>query len=597
MPSKSSKPARTQDSQSPQSQPANDELDFVDRAIAYAEGAIADKKRLKHCKWIRKSAQRFLDDLKRAESKTPPFTFSRDEANRACGFIEQLPHVEGKWESPTISLHDSHVFFIVCLFGFRNLAGGRRFTTAVLGVARKNAKSTLAAAILIYCLCCEDELGPQIISAATTGSQARIIFNIAKRMVEKTADLREAFTLDAYANAIARYEVGGNIRPINSKASTQDGLNPSHVALDEIHAHKNHDLLNVIRSAAGARRNPLFLYTTTEGYENPGPWAEIRHFGFQLLNDIVKADHFLFIYYSLDDDYKDANGVEHKKDEDFDESKWCKANPLIDVNPILRDEIRKECIEAKGMPGRHAEFRIKRLNRRSASAISFIDLDKWRACDGAVILEELRDVPCYGGLDLASTRDLCSLRLVWRLGGRYYTWGRRWVPKYAVAQRTERGTVPYAAWVEAGILEQTEGDVTDYAIVEKAVYDVRDNFNLQELAFDRWNAVELCNRLLDDGLPMVEFIQGPKSYHPAMQELERAYVSGLLNHGGDPVLTWCASNLVARKDVNLNMAPDKLHSADKIDDMVSLLMAIGRAVLHDEDGGIDSFLDSLKSAA
>lgn len=586
MPLRNSKPARIQDKANLPSSQTNDELDYVDRAIAWAESAIADKNFTTHCKWVRKAAERFVADLKRTESKTPPFTFSRDEANRACGFIEQLPHVEGKWETTNIILHDSHVFFVVCLFGFRKLDGGRRFTTAVLGVARKNAKSTIAAAILIYCLCCEDELGPQIISAATTGSQARIIFNIAKRMVEKTADLREAFTLDPYANAIARYEVGGNIRPINSKASTQDGLNPSHVALDEIHAHKNHDLLNVIRSAAGARSNPLFLYTTTEGYENPGPWGEIRHFGCQILDRIVGADHFLFIYFSLDE-----------ADEDFDESKWCKANPLIDINPILRTEIRKECIEAKGMPGRHAEFRIKRLNRRSASATSWIDLDKWRACNGAVDLDELKSVPCWGGLDLASTRDLCSLRLVWRLGGRYYTWGRRWVPKYAVAQRTERGTVPYAAWVESGVLEQTEGDVTDYAIVEKAVYDVRDNFNLQELAFDRWNAVELCNRLTEDGLPMIEFIQGPKSYHPAMQELERAYVSGLLNHGGDPVLLWCASNLVARKDVNLNQAPDKLHSAEKIDDIVALLMAIGRAVLHDTDEGIDGFLESLKSAA
>jgi phage terminase large subunit-like protein len=151
-----------------------------------------------------------------------------------------------------------------------------------------------------------------------------------------------------------------------------------------------------------------------------------------------------------------------------------------------------------------------------------------------------------------------------------------------VAQRTERGTVPYAGWVAAGLLEQTEGDVTDYAVIERAILEVRERFNLQTMAFDRWNAVEMVGRLVDAGVPMVEFVQGTKSYHPAMQELERAYIGGKFKHDGDPVLTWCASNLVARRDANMNMAPDKKRSADKIDDMTALLMAIGVSLVRDE---------------
>src|SRR5690606_38958491 len=107
--------------------------------------------------------------------------------------------------------------------------------------------------------------------------------------------------------------------------------------------------------------------------------------------------------------------------------------------------------------------------------------------------------------------------------------------------------VPYAGWVSSGYLEQTEGDVTDYAVIEQAVLEVRDTFNLQSLAFDRWNATEMVSRLVEAEVPMIEFVQGPKSYHPAMQELERKYIAGKLAHGGDPVLTWCAANLVARR--------------------------------------------------
>ena len=551
--------------------------DYVATAVAYAQAAAADRKGRQHGWLIRLAAKRFLADLKRAQAEDAPFRFDEWHANDACDFIEKLPHVEGRWASPTIDLHPAHVFFVVQLFGFRNLDGGRRFTSALFLVARKNAKSTLAAAILLYCQCCENEEGPQVISAATTGSQARIVWNVAKRMVEKTADLREAFGLEARANAIVRFDVGGTFKPINAKASTQDGLNPSHVGLDEIHAHKTHDLLNVLTSAAGARANPLFLYTTTEGYENPGPWAEIRHFARQVLEGALEADHFLAVCYAID-----------KDDDEYDERVWQKANPLIDANPHLIAAIRKEAIEAKAMPGKAAEFRIKRVNRQSSAAEAWIDLRRWKRCNGPVDLEALRGVPCWGGLDLASTRDLCAMRLIWRIEDLVLTWGRRWVPSEAVKQRTERGTVPYAGWIAAGRLEQTEGDVTDYAVVEAAVLDVRDRFNLQGMAYDRWNAVDLCNRLLAAGVPMIEFRQGPQSYHPAMQELERLYLGGNLAHAGDPVLQWCASNLIARHDANLNMAPDRKRSADKIDDMAALLMAIGISMTPSEGTVIDS---------
>lgn len=550
--------------------------DYVAVAVAYAKAAIADRGGKRFGRLVRLAATRFLADLKRASVKGAPFRFSPEHANHACWWIEQLPHVEGKWETPEIRLHPSHVFFVVQLFGFRKPDGTRRFTSALFAVARKNAKSTLAAAILLYCQCCEPEEGAQVISAATTFPQASIIFGVAKRMVEKTPDLREAYGLETFAKSIARMETGASFKPIHAKASTQDGLNPSHVGLDEIHAHKTPDLLNVLTSAAGARSNPLWLYTTTEGYTNPGPWAEIRQFAKQLLEGVFgeTADHFLAVFFAVDDG-----------DEDFDERAWHKANPLMDVNPYLLAAIRKEAVEAKAMPSKLAEFQIKRLNRPAAVAGGWVLLTKWRACDGAVDLEALRDVPCWAGLDLASTRDLTSFRLVWKVGEKLLTWGRRWVPEGAVKQRTERGTVPYAGWVASGHMEQTAGDVTDYAVIEAAVLEARERFNLQAVAFDRWNATEMVGRLIDAEVPMLEFVQGTKSYHPAMQEVERLYIGGHLAHGGDPVLTWCASNLVARHDVNMSMAPDKKRSADKIDDMTALLMAVGVSLTAEPQKG------------
>lgn len=538
--------------------------DYVAIADAYAREAVADRRGLRFGKWVRLAARRYLRDRERAGRKGCAFRFDPWHGNDVCDFIEKLPHVEGTWSTPTIVMHPSHVFFVVNLFGFRDAVSGlRRFTTAVFAVARKNAKSTLAATILLYCLCCEAEPGAQAITAATTGQQARIVFNVAKRMVEATPDLRESFMLEAFANAVARYDIGGSFKPINAKASTQDGLNPSHTVMDEVHAHKTHDLLNVLQSAAGARASPLWLFTTTEGYETPGPWPEIRRFAQQLLAGVFEADHYLAVIYALDE-----------KDREYDETKWIKANPLMDVNPLLAVAIRKEASEAKRMPGKAAEFRIKRLNRQSASVKAWLRLSAWQKCAGKVDLAALEGKPCSAGLDLASTSDLTSFRLTWLVDGVLYTWGRRWVPADAVVQRTERGTVPYASWVESGALIQTAGDVTDYAVIEAEIAALCERFHPVEIAFDRWNAVDLCNRLMERDLPMVEFVQGPKSYHPMMQELERAYIGGKLAHGGDPVLQWCAANVVPRYDANMNAAPDKKRSAEKIDDFAALCMSL-----------------------
>jgi phage terminase large subunit-like protein len=542
----------------------------------------------RHCRWVRLAAARYLRDCDRARSASPPFAFSPAEANNACDFIEKLPHVEGRWESPTITLHPAHVFFVVNLFGFRQHDGTRRFTVALFSTARKNAKSTIAAAILLYCFCCEDEPGPQVISAATTGSQTRIVFNIAKRMVEMTPDLRAAFSLEVFANAVANWNAGGNFRPINAKASTQDGLNPSHTCLDEIHAHRSGDLLNVLQSAAGARLNALWLYTTTEGYETPGPWPEMRSFAHQVLGGLMEADHFFAIIFQLDDQVGELGSPGYRpKDEDFDEASWPKANPLMSVNPILEREIRKAAIEAKQMPSMHAEFRTKRLNRQSAAANAWLNIERWKLCGGAVDLEKMRGLDCWAGLDGASTTDIMAFRLVWRgVDGVVYTWGRRWVPVDAVSQRTERGTVPYAGWVAAGLIEQLPGKIIDYARVEKEIVELCLKFKPKSISYDPWNIRELAAKIAaklpkrsvpggEDKPITEEFRQGAKSYHPAMVEAERLYLAGNLRHGNDPVFNWCMSNVVPRRDENMNAAPDRKRSADKIDDACAFYMAVG----------------------
>jgi len=554
--------------------------DWTKIAKEYARSSTQKQNKNRFGKWVKLACQRFLHDLERAQDiKNRTFYYDPVEAERACEFITLLPHVEGSWETDHITLEPFQVFFLCNLFGFRNPDGARRFTSALYATARKSAKSTLAGAIGLYCLTMEEEKGPQVISAATTGDQAAIVFRSAKRMAERAPYLLEECRIETFTRAIACYENGGLMRCINAKASTQDGLNPSCIILDEIHAHKTHDLLNVLQSAAGARRNPLFLFTTTEGYETPGPWPEMRKFAQQVIENVVEADHFLAVFYAIDD-----------TDDEFNEDIWEKANPLLGVNPLLLNAIRKDATEAKAMPGRHAEFLIKRMNRQSSTSSGWIDLHKWKACAGTIDLEMLKDEPCYGALDLASTRDLCSFRLVWDIKKTLVTIGWRWVPTATVALRAQRNLVPYAGWVRAGHIIETPGDVTDYDVVMKKVIEVSQEFKLVKVGYDAWNAAQVAQKLTNEGIEMEMFIQGPKSYHPAMKYFEEAYCDKRFLHNSDPVLTWCASNLVPRTDQNMNMAPDKKRSADKIDDMTALLMAVGIMTRQEDLGDIDSFL-------
>jgi phage terminase large subunit-like protein len=178
---------------------------------------------------------------------------------------------------------------------------------------------------------------------------------------------------------------------------------------------------------------------------------------------------------------------------------------------------------------------------------------QWRKCNGLVDLDELRREPCYAGLDLGSVSDLTSLRLVWRVDGRLKTWGLRYLPEAAVEPRTIRNSVPYQRWARTDFMGRpyltvTEGNTTDYRVVERDIRRILEEFNVQAMGFDPWNAQDLSQRLLEDGAPMVEVRQGFASLTGAMKELDRLYLEGLLDHGGDEVLTWCTSNVVARPD-------------------------------------------------
>lgn len=552
--------------------------DYAGIAKQYAETASKDRYGKSHCKWVRLAAKRHLEDLKRQRRKTFGYQFSDWHANDVCDFVEKFEHIEGEWDSPNIHLEPAQIFILVVVFGWRSKASGlRRFTNVYIEMARKGAKSTLTAPVTLYCLTCEGEVGPQIIIGATTGDQAQKVFNPAKRMAERSADFRDAFGVEVWARSITARDSGGFIQTINSKSSTQDGWNPYVTVLDELHAHKDRGLYDVMRSAQGARKAPLHWIITTAGYNVEGVCFEQHTLVKRILEGVVSADHYFGIIFTLDEN-----------DEPLDESKWIKANPLIGITPSW-EAMRSYAVEAANSPDSMGEFKTKRLNVWTSAKGAWLNMQQWQRCAGAVDLAALEAVPCWAGLDLASVSDITALVLVWLVDGRLKIHGRFWLPEETIKPRTERAKLPYASWHEQGFLQATPGNVTDYEYVERDIEAYMSRFQIQEIGFDRWNSTQLVTRLLEKGAPLVEMAQGAKTFNPPMKALERYLKSGAVDHGGDPVLTWMASSVVARRDANNNMAPDRKNSGEKIDGIVAALMGLGRALLAQDD--MDSLND------
>lgn len=556
------------------------ERNYCQVAYDYARKASADAKGKTVCRWVRLAAKRFLDDLKRAKLPDCPFEFDEWHGNDVCDFIEKLPHVEGQWDTPTITLEPPQVFMLVNIFGFRRREDGkRRFSDVYIECARKAAKSTLTAGVALYCLFCEDELGPQIIIGATTGEQAKKVFSPARQMVLKTEALRDAFAAEGLARSIVCNDNGGFIQCINSKSSTQDGWNPHVGILDELHAHKERGLHDVIKSAFGARKNPLMWRITTAGYIVDGVCYEQRTLVTKILDGVVEADHYYGIIYTLDED-----------DEPLDEKNWIKANPMLGITPRV-EEMRAYAKEAAASPGTMGEFKTKRLNVWTSAKGGWLNMEAWKRLGSSVDLELLSGVPCFGGIDLAATSDITAFVLAWLVEDRLKLWGRYYLPEESIKPRTERGDLTYLRWAEQGHIVLTPGNVTDYSFIEHDVKRAMDSFNVQHIGFDPWNASQLVNNLQEEGVPMIEMRQGAKTFHPPMQEFERRLRAGTIDHDGNPVLTWAASNIVARYGVNNEMAPDKKNSQDKIDPIVAALMALGVLLTqHEVVADLDDFL-------
>ena len=514
------------------------------------------------CKWVRLFCQRHMNDLQHGEERG--LYFDETAGERILRFFDFLRHSTGEFAGKRFVLSEWQQAYLWVLFGWKKRETGyRRFRTSYLEISRKNGKSTLSAGVALYLLECDGEQGAQVYSAATKRDQAKLVHGEAVRMVRASKALSRRITLRA--DNMFDLKTNSKFEPLSSDYNSLDGLNIHGAIIDELHAHKTRDLWDVLETATGARRQPMLFAITTAGVSRESICREQHDYTEKVLEGSVRDDSYCGVIFTLDegDDYAD-------------ESVWQKSNPNLGVS-VKSDDLQRKLKKAQEMPAALNAFLRLHMNVWTQAEERWINPDKWGMCGGRTPIEELRDEPCYAGLDLSTVNDLTALVLKFPRTGDVLSWF--WIPEDNMTVRERRDRVPFSSWVRRGYVEATPGNVVDYDYIKERLRKIASEFRgLKEIGYDPYMATQIAIQLEEEGFKVVPVRQGWVTLSPALKELEREYLSGELKHGDNPVLRWMASNLVVKKDVADNYLPDKAHSIDRIDGIVALCIAISRQI-------------------
>jgi phage terminase large subunit-like protein len=496
-------------------------------------------------------------------------------------YIEKFfVHIKGPLAGKPMLLDPWQKFWTAVKYGWRRaIDGGRRFGRAYEEVARKNGKSTWTGPQGAYLFSMDGEEGAEVYAVATTRAQAMTVFKPAfdnmKRWVRRSPGIARSFKINNGLNQERVVLDASVFAPLPANAENLDGLNPSAILFDELHAQKSRDVWDVMETALGARKQPLLSAITTAGFILDGICTEVRSYLISVLEGKRVDDSWFGYIYTLDTD-----------DDPFEERNWIKSNPGLGKSKTL-DYMRGMARKAAALPGARANFFTKDLNIWCNSADGWFELAVWDKGGKKFDPEMLKGRRCFGGLDLASTRDLTSYSLVfpptdadphWRV----LVWV--WCPQDKIDTQEHDDAAPYKAWQKAGWITGTEGNVTDYEPVRKQIMRSLQDYDVTEIGYDKWNAQQLANQLTDAGVPLVEIPQNIGGMHPGSKLLEELVYGLLLQHGGNPVLRWCAMNCALLFDSNGNYRPDKKKSNanGRIDAIVATIMALSRIAAHQE---------------
>lgn len=568
--------------QSPPAAPTDDQVadnPYVAAAQAYCMGVVSGQ--IPACKWVRRAVERQLGDLERVGTPDWPWAFDYDRASAPCYFLELLPHIKGKWarDRQLLKLSPWQCFILTTVYGWVHPDTGiRRFREAYIEVPRKNAKSTLSSGLALFMLSADGEHGAEVYSAATTRDQARIVFDDAKVMAERTPDLRTYLGVAILQHSITVAYTASKFTPLAAEGSTLDGLNVHFAVIDELHAHKTRTVYDVIDTARGAREQSLLWNITTAGSDRAGICYERRTHCTKVLERVIDDPTTFGVIYTIDDG-DDPQAAES----------WAKANPNWQVS-VLQADMEAAARKAQAMPSALNNFLTKRLNVWVNGDSPWMDMRAWERCgDATMALDDFAGQPCYIGLDLAQKKDFAALCLVFERDGIWHVFTRLYLNELAVE---ESGNAHLSGWARAGYVHVTDGNITDFDVVAEDLRSYCRNFDVQEIAFDPALSMYFAGKLVEEGLPLVEIAQRALFFTPPLIQVENLVAEHKLRFDGNPVMTWMVSNLVVKvSKYNELRSPTKERPENKIDGVMAMLMALGRALRSESNTITQGFIN------
>lgn len=510
-------------------------------------------------------------EKKTTKPKNQKYYYDRKAGQKVIKFIETFcRHQKGPLAGTTIKLEKWQKEIIMEGFSWKKTSDGfRKYRTIYVEVPKKNGKSTLAAPLALYLNCADGESGAEVYAAAGDKEQARIVFGLAKNMVEKDPTLEAAH--DTFRDSIYHGRSMSAFKVVSAEAYTKEGINTHGLVFDEMHVQPNNELYDCFVTSTVGRTQPMTIIITTAGVRDTFG-HQIHLYAKKVKDGILKDETYLSRIFCAEEG-----------DDPLDPKTWAKANPNYGIS-IPKANMEEMAQRAVNEPSFYNTFLRYHLNIWTGVSTAFISHLGWEKCNYAPVdIKKLHGRECYGGLDLASTRDMTALVLLFpNPTGPDEVYCKFYCPEDTILEKTRKENPEYAVWAREGWLTTTPGNVCDYGFLKKDIHELSTQLVIKSIAYDRYNSSQVVQELIAEGVEMTPFGQGFVSMNMPTKTLEKMVLEknkeDSINHGGNPILAWMNSNAQVISDAAGNIKLTKSKSKGKIDGMIGLVQALGEKI-------------------
>ena len=510
--------------------------------------------------------------VKKLQDTGGRYVFDEKKASDGIEFIERFcKHSKGKWAGKPVLLELWQKAILSALFGFVDRKTGKRqYRELLLIVARKNGKSTLAAAIGVYLLVADKEPGPEIYSAATKRDQAKIIWSESVNMIRHSPALNKR--CKCLVSKIRCNFNGGMFAPLASDTNNQDGLNIHGARIDELHAIKDKNAYDVLVDGMSAREQPICIITSTAGTVRDNIFDLKYDEGAKIVAGYGDPEGYhdetiLPVMYELD-----------KREEWVKPENWVKANPALGtVKDVEQLKVKVERAKANSIYVKN--LLCKDFNVRETASAAFFTFEQLNN-EATFDLDALHPRYAIGGVDLSATTDLTCASILFRVAGdeTIYVQSMYWIPEDLMEKHIREDKVPYDIWQKRGFVRTSPGNSIDYRLLVEWFEEMRTEHDvyLYRVGYDSWSAKYFVQNMVDvfGEAIMVPVIQGKKTLSGPMKSLGALLEGKKVNYDNNPVTKWCMANVCVDVDRNGNIQPTKGISPKKrIDGFAAMLDA------------------------